>query len=526
LLLLGGVGVASGVLLARAGLHGATSGASRADATSAGASSEGASTSGSPGGASEGGGPPPTSADALNVLLVTLCSVRADHVGAFGDTDAVTPALDALAAAGVTFTRAWANATYTYASHISLLSGLLPAHVGVLDIADVAGPVTPFLTELLVKRGYRTVAYSPAHMLDSRHEGLELDALEVSCDVSAGSFTPPRGWDPRVGTGNRASFHPGTGIQRGFRSFLMGRSVRCNPRFDALLAHSSTPWFALVHLKHAHSPYGIGGPQSPIDDPRLLAWAGDAEAAAAARSPKADRTLLDQMAGDASLRRDFVGAYAAGVTAADQRLGDLLGRLQADGLLDRTVVIVVGDHGEALGERAHLGHQGYPEPEVLHVPFIVRLPDGAGAGRRIDTDVSLVDLLPTVLEFAGAKPAAQQDGASLVSLLQGEEATSRPAFAQSLVLADKGAVVRHDTVMKDGYWLDYRVDNRGWSLAREVGGTWTDVTLSEPAAGELLLATRAMLDEAEHNPVRRSELTDEERASLLGYWDARKPPRH
>ncbi len=131
---------------------------------------------------------------------------------------------------------------------------------------------------------------------------------------------------------------------------------------------------------------------------------------------------------EAELVRDL---YDGAVAWADAQVGLLLAALEARGRLDDTVIVVIGDHGEALGEGG-LFHRccGMGE-ELLHVPLVIRLPGGVDGGQKVDTIVELVDVMPTLLELAGAAPPAGIRGTSLVPFLHGASAEVRP-YAFSL----------------------------------------------------------------------------------------------
>ncbi len=354
-------------------------------------------------------GPPP------NLLLVTLCSLRVDRVGAFGyATRDTTPRIDALAREGVVFTRAWANATWTNAAHASLLTGLLPGHHRLTDDADAIVDGAPTLAALLAEQGWRTAAL-----------------LQETGPMALGDHTH---------------------LTRDFGARWDHRDLRAW-RPDALAdwaAADPAPFFALVHLREAHLPFGTGAPfVDPADvDPRVQKWQaalprpGSMGARVWTEPTDPHLWLRDAIVADPSLQADLDLVYDAGVHAADASLGRLLDAFAARGVLDDTVVVVVGDHGEAL-----VGHKERLDRGVLHVPLVIRLPNGVGAGTRVQDDVGQVDLFPTLLDLAGVALPRVLDGRTLAPLLRGDARDARPVLTQSIYRDGEGAVWRREAIV-------------------------------------------------------------------------------
>jgi arylsulfatase A-like enzyme len=373
-----------------------------------------------------------------DILVVTICSFRADRTAA-GLHDprswtenplrtplaaSQTPAFDALARRSVSLTGAWANAPFTAPSHAALLTGLLPDHSGVVDLGDAIPVDVPTLPEVLALYGYRTYAYVPVETLGAAepHRG-------ESCRAVSGN----RGGDSATGRHAAATFHRGNGFERGFHQFLEGNATTCDATLVDALAGDPRPFFALVHLKEAHMPYGLRSAAAGTIDPRLVAWArGDLPGS---RVEHKDRKLLAEIAEDPALGAALTAAYDGAVGRADAHLGSLLQAIEARGRLRDTLVVVLGDHGESLGDNGDLGHQGSMQPEVLHVPVVVHLPGDTQAGRVEPGALSLVDLPLTLLAAAGALPPARTDGHNLLAALRGAAPwPDHPALAQGRLL--------------------------------------------------------------------------------------------
>jgi tetratricopeptide (TPR) repeat protein len=246
----------------------------------------------------------------LNVLLVTIDTLRADRLGSSGDALAQTPTLDRLAAAGVRFAQAHAHSVVTLPSHANLLSGLLPFQHGVRDNSGFRFPAgRETLASLLRKRGYRTGAFVSAFPLDARF------GLARGFDVY-----DDRLGDPEAVATFRMAERPGPA------------TVALAERF---VASGTAPWFAWVHLYEPHAPYA---PAEPF----------------ASRFP-----------GD---------PYRGEVAAADAALRPLLEPLLEKGPQGRTLVVVTGDHGEGLGEHGERTHGLLAYEATLRVPLLVYAP--------------------------------------------------------------------------------------------------------------------------------------------------------
>jgi choline-sulfatase len=292
----------------------------------------------------------PPHGSGANLLLVTLDTVRADHLGCYGYAAAETPALDRLAAAGVRFAHASAPAPLTLPSHTTLLTGLLPPHHGARNngVRGLAGG-TPTLATLLAGAGYRTAAFVAAFVLDHRF-GLERGFEVYDDEIER----------PANSTWLLEAERPGDQVVDRALAWL----EREDPR----------PFFLWVHLYDAHAPYN---PPSPYRE----------------RHPG----------------RPYDGAIAF----ADAQVGRLIASLERRGLAAGTVVAVVADHGESLGEHGELTHGLLLYEPALAVPLLLRAP-GLGA-RSVATPVSTVDLAPTLAGLLGRHfpaPAAGAGGAA------------------------------------------------------------------------------------------------------------------
>jgi arylsulfatase A-like enzyme/Tfp pilus assembly protein PilF len=303
-----------------------------------------------------------------NLLLVTLDTVRADRIGAYGYQAARTPALDRLSGAGVRFADATAPAPITGPSHAALLTGMYPGRLGVRDNVTTPLPddaVT--LAETLSARGYQTGGFVGAFLLDRPY------GFAQGFQVFESGFT-------RVESGSEANAE------------RRGDAVTDDAlRWIASLS-AEQPFFAWVHLYDAHVRY---------EPPEPLATAF------------ADRP------------------YDGEIAFVDQQIDRLADALNARGALDGTYVIAIADHGEALGEHGEDEHGVFLYDEVMRIPWLMRgpgLPQGLVVGRQ----VRAVDLFPTVLDLLQIEVPSTLDGHSVLPLIDGGgPGEDPPAYAET-----------------------------------------------------------------------------------------------
>jgi choline-sulfatase len=295
--------------------------------------------------------------DRLNFVLVTLDTTRADRIGAYGARDVDTPAFDRLAAEGVLFEQAVSVAPLTLPAHSSLFTGRFPPEHGVRDNGGFfLGPEQVTLAEVLKARGYRTGAFVGAYVLDARW-GLN-QGFDTYFDDFDLSQTRALSLSAMRRTGNEVV-------------------DRVLPWLEQA---EGSPFFAWVHLYDAHAPYR---PPEPF----------------------------------ASKYRDH--PYNGEISFADSQIARIVAELQSRGLYDRSVVIVMGDHGESLGDHGEGAHGFFVYNSTTHVPFVIRAPFSLMQHRRVADPVRTVDVMPTVLDLAGIDPPSPISGVSLVGLLTG-----------------------------------------------------------------------------------------------------------
>jgi arylsulfatase A-like enzyme len=334
---------------------------------------------------------PPAGRGGWNVLLVSIDTLRADRVGAYGARSGATPRLDALARGALLFEDASANAPYTLPAHASLFSGQFPSVHGVEDEGRPLAPArSPVLARLLAQRGYATRAFTAAGFLTADfgfHAGF--DAFSIRDPLRhPGSrfFRELERIHPEQG---RAGDEPGReGVLRWLR------------------AHAREPFFLFLHTYAVHD----------YDPPpgRLACAAEGCRAAIGDITPFTLRKLnRAPFPGTPEERAHLGHLYDAALAHVDEELGVLLDELAALGLAERTLVVVTSDHGEELFERGFLQHGKSLHEELLAIPLIVRVPGRAPA--RVAAPAMQVDVAPTVLAALGLPRDARMQGRDLLA---------------------------------------------------------------------------------------------------------------
>jgi arylsulfatase A-like enzyme len=336
--------------------------------------------------------------DAPNVLLVTLDTVRADRFGAYG-ADVDTRHFDRVAREGARFDRAVAVAPVTGPSHASMLMGAGPWDHGVL-LNGVPLPERPLLAEVLRAHGWRTGAFVSAYVLDG---GL---GFRRGFEVYDDSFSTFRGVErllfPRLLAMAGRAGSPDEVLERRAADTVEPalRWLREGPA-------PSERWLLWVHLFDPHGPYA---PPPPWDTHYYSGDPTDPANTSLARATNVAPYQRRRLEGITDLNW-VLAQYAGEVSYADTQLGRLLDAVEARGETARTLVAVIGDHGEALGEHgAWFNHGDDVHEESVRVPFALRLPGRVPAGTVVDVPVEGSDLAPTLLSLAGITPPSTMTG--------------------------------------------------------------------------------------------------------------------
>lgn len=371
----------------------------------------------------------------MNVIIVLEDTFRADRLDGYGGPGGLTPVKAEWARGGAVFTRGFSPSPLTRISCPSLMTSLYPTATGVRKAIDMLLPSYITLAEVLRSRGFATASFVQ--------------------NPNAGAHT---------------------GLQQGFETYYdwdsIGRRADSlyGPELDAWLERNhDRNFFLYLHLLDPHFPYEPPEPFKTRANENL-----------AKMREEEDRELLTQK-GPLSLfsgRGKGQHAYAARlpfydgeIAYNDQQFGKFLEKLEALGVLEDTLLIFVSDHGEYFGEHGGLEfHKAPSHTQVVHVPFMMSYPREMKGGREIDVPVNLVDVMPTVLDYAGiGATGVPMQGRSLAPLIRGEEREAwdrRPVFVDEVFnLSPESPPGWGSILFREWHWIHsrtFQTDSNAW----------------------------------------------------------------
>jgi choline-sulfatase len=329
-------------------------------------------------------------AERPNVLVITIDTLRADHLGCYGFTLARTPAIDKLAGESVRFTDAIAAAPITMPAHSSIFTGLFPPAHGVRDNGAYAlGESAVTLAERLRDAGYTTHAFVSALVLNRRYnlsQGFETYDDDLWAEDDPKLFMIRERQAPKTA-----------------ERFLQW--------FGDWNRSRSKPFFTWVHFFDPHQPY---------------------------RPSFSDSALA-------------VSPYDAEIAGVDRQVGRIVDTLRRNGQLDNTVLILLADHGESLGEHGEKTHAIFVYDATVRVPLLIRY-HSAFAPSVYSSPVRSVDVVPTVLGILGLPGGDTTDGHDLGPALRGKEpAPQLPQYSESLLSEVGFGMAPLFAIRDDGY---------------------------------------------------------------------------
>ncbi len=312
-----------------------------------------------------------------NIIVITLDTTRADRMGFLGSKRGLTPNLDALAKQSAVFTHAYSHVPLTTASHASIFTGTYPQYNHVVDFGIPLSDKLPYIPDILRKSGYRTAAFVASLVLDPL--GGTAPGFDRGFDIYDAVFRiRPRGGDRYKTVERRAS-------------------EVVNHALAWLSKRPAGPFFLWIHLYDAHDPYD---PPEPYKS------------------------------------RYASQPYDGEIAYSDAEVGRLLNALRAQHLYNNSLIAVMADHGESLGEHGENTHGVFLYDSTIRVPLLIKFPGLRPNGKQVETRVSLVDVAPTILRQAGVAVANEMQGESLLDVIKpagAQRATSldRPAYAET-----------------------------------------------------------------------------------------------
>ena len=334
-----------------------------------------------------------------NIILLSIDTLRADRVGAYGYNRPTTPFIDSLAKESVVFRNTVTAAPWTLPSHVTMFTGLYPTSHGVVQAHDKISKDLPLLAEILKRAGYKTAAFTGGGY------------------VSAGY-----------------------GFSRGFSTFVQNRHLASDgfdfgntvERAEELLksrGDDKRPYFIFLHTYDVHCPYAV-----PEKYQQLFKSSADYIDPGHCGEDYYNKLSLTESQG-----KYLADQYDGSIRAVDDTLSGFVKFLETQPDYDNTILIITSDHGEEFLEHGLVGHQHSLYRALLMVPLIMHVP--GVAPKEVHGSVSLVDLFPTVLDLAGAPIPGAIDGASLKPYLEeGDELAPKRNF--QIVSTDRGQSMR------------------------------------------------------------------------------------
>ena len=296
------------------------------------------------------------------IILISIDTLRADHLSLYGYSKGRTPNIDALARDSVVFDRAYAHAPQTLPSHTSILTGQLPFEHGVRDnIGFTVKPNSTTLASLLRTAGYRTGAFVSAYVLRAE-TGINQGFDVYNADFPAGALDRPLAQVQRQAPDTVAA------------------------AIGWLNTHVNPKVFLFLHLYEPHRPY---------DPPE---------------------------------RYKDLAPYAA-----DDAIGTLMAELRRRDWYDGATIALIADHGEGLGDHGEEEHGLFLYEPTIHVPFVLKLPRGKSAGRRVTTPVQHIDLVPTFAALAGFKTPPGLRGRNLLLAAGGGTLAAQGIYSEAMM---------------------------------------------------------------------------------------------
>ncbi|MEW5901846.1 MAG: sulfatase, partial [Acidobacteriota bacterium] len=446
------------------------------------------------------------------VILISIDTLRPDHLGCYGYGRETSPNIDALARDSVLFERTYASSPWTLPSHVSLLTALHGLNHRVYWADERMDPSLLTLAEILRQSHYFCEAFTGSGFVSP-------------------SFGFSRGFDSYRG-------HEGHNIHENSAELTAGAVL------DWLEGNSDKSFFLFIHTYQTHSPYACPTPYSTTFLKAGARWTGV--------------DLMDYLGGKGGIfkrlaedeRGNIIDLYDGEILYLDEKLiKPLTEKLRELGIYDQTMIVLTSDHGEEFFEHGAWMHGQSLYEESLRVPLIIKFPRSKHRGRRVRSAVRLVDIMPTILEEQGISPEKLNlDGRSLIPVVRGKEKEDREFLADtdwlvgrqepesedssplvrlpgSVALGEKGnkLIINHEMTEKEARFFPsppprYPAEEL-YNLEKDAGETRDLTSQKRELARRMALKIREMYAKGRKIRPRRIEVTEQLREQLraLGY---------
>ena len=459
------------------------------------------------------------------VILISIDTLRADHLGTYGYERFTSPTLDMFALEGTVFEDASSAAPWTLPSHTSMMTGLFPMTHSVMTFATSLDEEIPTLASLLEEEGFKTAAAVSVKWLKRELYGVTKDFDEYL-------FAENTPWQK------------------------LPNSLITDTALEWIDGSRDEPLFVFLHYFDVHGDYTS---QAGYEEMFVEPYEGIADGTSwqllksnlepeyiemcmenfdekkctfgAKKQKKVVDESLERVVFDERDARHLINLYDAGIRQMDAEISRLFAALRQRDLLDDSLIIITSDHGEEFLEQGRVDHFLAPYQEVLRVPLMMSGP-GIPAGKRVAAPTSLVDLAPTVLSLVGAKIPPTMEGLDLSPLLHGGDDAP---YRQRFLYGEAPGGLTYETITPGIYPIIQSVRRDGWKLIydskkdeyalfdlRSDPGEQVDLSESQPQiSAQLIEEMRSRYadftpDQLENSNVELSE-EDLEELRALGY---------
>jgi arylsulfatase A-like enzyme len=381
----------------------------------------------------------------VNLLIMTIDTLRADHLSCYGYPKATSPRMDRFASDGVLFEHVVCQSSQTLPSHASIFTGVNPrSHLAISHESPVGQDITT-LAEILKDRGYETGAFISSHALDSEY------GLDQGFDTY---------WE----------VHKAHTIRE--REICKQRETDATTAAALawLKEYADKGFFLWIHWFHPHRPYDP-------PDRYISAFAGGYSGTADSSPEFIMQVWRRQIEIEQADIDHLVGRYDGEVAFTDVQVGVIIDALETLGLLDNTIVVITADHGEILYDHEHyFGHDIALYDECLRIPLIIHAPGLEIGESRIEQLVQSIDIMPTVLDLLDVVHPEGLEGKCLLPLIGGGgQATAEYCFSETFPFPEK-CPPRHAVRTADAklIWKEVRSDSMVkelYDLAADPGET-------------------------------------------------------
>ncbi len=348
------------------------------------------------------------------MLIITLDTTRPDHLGVYGYDYPTSPEMDEFAKKSFVFDNAFTVISHTSSSHASIFTGLYPKTHGGLNNNWIMNESLVFISEILKEKGYLTAGFPACFVVDHNRN------FDQGYDYFSKKYN-----DPDYGFRRDADY-----VFEDFQQWWENKSD------DA--------FFAWVHFYDPHRDYNAPKEYSDMFPSRLVTTT------------------------DSSDAWDLAG-YDGEIAYMDHYVGRILDLIEESGKMNETIVVIVGDHGEGLGNHNYLEHSEYIYREQMMVPLMISIPKFSERIQRIDDNVETIDLMPTLIDILGINTTNKMQGRSLVPVFRDERLPEKFIFGETRVTGKElYSPNRHTRLSISGFGWKYIFNNE---ISKKKNGT-------------------------------------------------------